>query len=219
VANEIIHCNQVSTGVSVAYSASVALLVIQASQSMAPMSQMSYNTTYFDSVVFLTLFLLTGQLLGHVISTALTLCVAFAGRYLEAYSKTRTADSISALGSLYPTDASVLVPRSLSDVSLNLDIEDLEKGDTKLESEPGFKIEKIDVGLLEVGDIVRVQNGSSPPADGTIVTGEKSAFDESSLTGESKLVKKQIGDKVFVGTINKSGVVDIRVDIVGGGTM
>lgn len=145
--------------------------------------------------------------------------VVFAGRFLEAYSKTRTSDSISALGSLYPTEASVLVPRSLTDVSVNLDSQDLEKGCPNFDKEPGLKIEKIDVGLLEVGDIVRVQNGSSPPADGTIVTGENSAFDESSLTGESKLVKKQIGDKVFVGTINKSGVVDIRVDTVGGETM
>ena len=45
------------------------------------------------------------------------------------------------------------------------------------------------------------------------------AFDESSLTGESKLVKKESGDKVYVGTINKGSVVDVRVDTIGGETM
>jgi cation transport ATPase len=58
-----------------------------------------------------------------------------------------------------------------------------------------------------------------PPADATIVSGIDSAFDESSLTGESKLIKKSLGDKVFVGTINKGEMVDARVDAIGGATM
>lgn len=82
-----------------------------------------------------------------------------------------------------------------------------------------FKVEKIDSSLLEVGDIVRIQSGATPPADGTIVFGTDSAFDESSLTGESRLVKKTLGDKVFLGTINKGKMVDVRVDACGGTTM
>ena len=66
---------------------------------------------------------------------------------------------------------------------------------------------------------MRVLHGSTPPADGTVVSGDGGAFDESSLTGESRLVKKQLGDKVFLGTINKAGVVDVRVDEIGGQTM
>lgn len=73
--------------------------------------------------------------------------------------------------------------------------------------------------LLEVGDIVRVPQGSSPPADGVVVTGAGGAFDESSLTGESKLVKKSIGDQVFVATVNKGAFVDVRVEAIGGQTM
>lgn len=101
---------------------------------------------------------------------------------------------------------------------------DVEKGDASAEehnfaSKPGTKVERIDAELLEVGDVVRVLNGASPPADGTVVAGEGGAFDESSLTGESRLVKKQVGDKVFLGTINKAGVVDVRVDEIGGQTM
>ena len=75
--------------------------------------------------------------------------------------------------------------------------------------------------LLEVGDVVRVQFGASPPSDGTIVAvlGNAASFDESSLTGESRLVKKEVGDQVFVGTINRGAIVDVRVDAIGGETM
>ncbi|OSX60168.1 hypothetical protein POSPLADRAFT_1147688 [Postia placenta MAD-698-R-SB12] len=161
----------VSTGVSVAYFASIALLALSALQAPSP-SGRGDMTTYFDSVVFLTMFLLIG-------------------RFLEAYSKGRTADAITALGKLRPTSA-LLVEMT---------------------------VQRVDAELLEVGDIVRVQNGSTPPADGTIVAGNDGAFDESSLTGESRLVKKNVGDKIFLGTINKAGVVDVRVDAIGGETM
>lgn len=82
-------------------------------------------------------------------------------------------------------------------------------------------VTRVPADLLEVGDVVRVQHGASPPADGTLVKvdGEHASYDESSLTGESRLVKKVVGDSVFVGTINRGTVVDIRVDAVGGETM
>lgn len=72
---------------------------------------------------------------------------------------------------------------------------------------------------IEIGDVVRVLNGFSPPCDGTIVSSAETLFDESSLTGEAKPVKKGAGDQVFLGTINKSKVVDVRVDTVAGTTM
>ncbi|KAH9918191.1 heavy metal translocatin [Epithele typhae] len=199
----------VSTGVSVAYFASIALLALAAVQEPSS-SGMGDTTTYFDSVVLLTMFLL-------------------AGRYLESYSKGRTADAITALGRLRPTTALLVVDKSVassSELSRASTIEgaDPEKGDTQAEelnvtAKPGTKVERIGAELLEVGDIVRVLNGASPPADGTVISGEGGAFDESSLTGESRLVKKQLGDQVFLGTINKAGVVDVRVDEIGGQTM
>jgi len=82
-------------------------------------------------------------------------------------------------------------------------------------------VEKISTDLLEVGDIVRIPPGASPPADGVIVSSgsELTYFDESSLTGESKPVAKLEGDQIFVGTINKLRVVDMRVEGVDGETM
>ena len=96
---------------------------------------------------------------------------------------------------------------------------DAEADAQDLTTKAGTRIERVDTEFLEVGDVVRVLHGSTPPADGTVVSGDGGAFDESSLTGESRLVKKQLGDKVFLGTINKAGVVDVRVDEIGGQTM
>ncbi|RPD67317.1 heavy metal translocatin [Lentinus tigrinus ALCF2SS1-7] len=196
----------VSTGVSVAYFASIALLALAAAHPPSPTGA-GDDTTYFDSVVLLTMFLL-------------------AGRFLEAYSKGRTADAITALGKLRPTTALLIVSASSTELSRSTTrttASDLEQGDVAQEeqnfpSKPGTKVEKVDAEFLEVGDVVRILHGASPPADGTVVSGD-GAFDESSLTGESRLVKKQSGDKVFLGTINKAGVVDIRVDEIGGQTM
>ena len=145
---------------------------------------------------------------------------------MEAYSKACTADAITALSSLRPSEALLLIP-ALSCNSYSTKYpqsDDLEKGDQNAEDDvhytkAGFTTKTIDSSLLEIGDIVRIANGSTPPADGTIISGQSCAFDESSLTGESRLVKKSVGDKVFLGTINKSGMVDVRVDAHSGTTM
>ena len=72
--------------------------------------------------------------------------------------------------------------------------------------------------LLEVGDVVRVFHGVSPPADGIIVLGD-STFDESSLTGESRPIIKNTGDQVFAGTINTGKPINVRVTEVSGASM
>ncbi|TRM67629.1 E1-E2 ATPase-domain-containing protein [Schizophyllum amplum] len=196
----------VSMGVSVAYFASIALLALSSVQERNE-DGMGDRTTYFDSVIFLTMFLL-------------------AGRYLESYSKARTADAVNALASLRPTKALLLVARDSKDASgssFATNSSDLEKGDPESEARvasapPGYDVEHIPVDLLEIGDTVRVPSGSTPPADGVIVDGT-TRFDESSLTGESRLIPKVPGDKVWLGTINRGSVTSVRVDEVGGETM
>ena len=66
------------------------------------------------------------------------------------------------------------------------------------------------VEQLVVGDIVLVRPGEAIPLDSEIVEGS-SAIDQASVTGESIPVLKQAGDKVFAGTINQSGGLEIRV--------
>ncbi|KAK2461071.1 hypothetical protein APHAL10511_006918 [Amanita phalloides] len=191
----------VTSGISVAYFSSLSLLAISAT---SPRNNNADHTTYFDTVVFLTMFLLIG-------------------RFIEASSKARTTDAITALSSLQPAEAFLIVPDSFSPSQTSF--ETLEKGINKFnESHDGSlsqetKVEKVSIDFLEIGDITCVPHGATPPTDGTILQGEESLFDESSLTGESRLVVKGSGDKVYVGTINKGRMVHMRVDSIGGRTM
>ncbi len=67
---------------------------------------------------------------------------------------------------------------------------------------------------LKPGDIVIVKPGSSIPVDGTIVKGN-SFIDLSSLTGESVPVEKLQGEQVFAGTLNQTGILEVRIERVG----
>ena len=145
---------------------------------------------------------------------------------MEAYSKSRTADAITALSGLRPSMA-ILVSRDLSDGSIATfqdPSQDLEKAQPTTEAailSAGISqhTKRIPVDQLEVGDVVRVVTGSSPPADGHVVLGERGTFDESSLTGESKPVYKAPGDKVYLGTINQGPAIHIAIDLIEGNTL
>lgn len=68
-----------------------------------------------------------------------------------------------------------------------------------------------DVDLLCVGDFVKVQNGGIIPIDGTVVLGT-GLVNESMLTGESRPQSKDIGSKVYGGTLLFRGGIIIRVE-------
>ena len=67
---------------------------------------------------------------------------------------------------------------------------------------------------LVVGDIMIVRPGEKIPMDGIIIEGE-STIDESLATGESLPVKRSINDKVIGATINKNGVIKVKVSRIG----
>lgn len=64
---------------------------------------------------------------------------------------------------------------------------------------------------LVPGDRVRVRPGERIPADGRVAEG-RSAVDQSPITGESLPVDKQDGDRVFAGSINREGALEVEVD-------
>ena len=74
----------------------------------------------------------------------------------------------------------------------------------------GDNIVKINVKDLAVGNVIRILPGETVPADGVIIAGN-SSVDESVMTGESLPVDKSEGDKVFCGTANRFGSMDVRV--------
>jgi len=163
-----------SLGTTIAYISSVSQMIAAAVDHSKPVQDSNF---YFDSVVFLTFFLLLGRL-------------------IESYSKSKTGDAVEALAKLRPTTATLVEwygTDKEADVNVNAD-------------------------MLEFGDIVRVNHGGSPPSDGIVVQNE-SNFDESSLTGESRLVKKVPGDEVFSGTVNKDASVLVRITGAAGQSM
>ncbi|MGA0844938.1 MAG: heavy metal translocating P-type ATPase [Luteolibacter sp.] len=72
------------------------------------------------------------------------------------------------------------------------------------------KIIAIPVEDVELGDTVMVRPGEQIALDGILTEGT-TQVDESSLTGESMPVAKQVGSQLFAGTINQSGGIELRV--------
>ena len=70
------------------------------------------------------------------------------------------------------------------------------------------------IEAVRVGDIVRVRPGEKISVDGLVVEGS-SFIDESMLTGEPIAVKKQSGDRISAGTLNKNGTLLFRAEQVG----
>ncbi|MEZ0336558.1 MAG: copper-translocating P-type ATPase [Gemmatimonadales bacterium] len=78
----------------------------------------------------------------------------------------------------------------------------------------GAEVEEVPIDALRPGDIILMRPGASIPADGVVNDGA-SEVNESMITGESRPVKKTIGDRVIAGTVNGSG--SLRVEVTGTG--
>lgn len=185
---------------TVSYCASIAMLILDAKASPGAESV----GTYFDSCVFLIMFILLG-------------------RTLESYAKSRTTDAVSLLGSLRPETA-LLLENSAFDSGIALEKDDPKPVDsdnstsTINQDRDSTQTALISVDLLEIGDVLLIQPGSLPPTDGVIISGS-TTFDESSLTGESKPISKKEGDDVFTGTTNLLGAITVRVSSLTHDTM
>lgn len=123
---------------------------------------------------------------------AVTLIIAFvlAGRALEARAKRQTSRAIRQLIDLQPQRARIV-----------RDGQELEVG----------------VEVVRPGDTVAVRPGERIPVDAEVLAGE-SAVDESMLTGESMPVTKRAGDRVFGGTVNRTGAFHARATTLGEGS-
>lgn len=75
----------------------------------------------------------------------------------------------------------------------------------------------VSVEAIRPGDVVRIRTGALVPVDGGVVAGQASV-DQSAITGESMPVDKRPGDRVFAGTLNRAGTLDVGATQVGAGT-
>jgi Cd2+/Zn2+-exporting ATPase/Cu+-exporting ATPase len=71
-----------------------------------------------------------------------------------------------------------------------------------------------DVEAIQPGETVIVRDGERIPVDGALVKG--SGFvNQSAITGEAIAVEKMIGSRVFAGSVDESGIFEVRTEKVG----
>src|SRR5258708_14851644 len=73
---------------------------------------------------------------------------------------------------------------------------------------------ELKVEELSAGEVIVIRPGERIPVDGAVTKGN-SYVDQSSITGEPLPVEKTEQSKVFAGTINKNGVLEVSVERVG----
>ena len=109
------------------------------------------------------------------------------GRFIDDISKEKTKDAIKGLVSITPKKAILFTNNEEREVSID-------------------EVKKEDILIVKPGNRFAV--------DGIIVKGF-SHVDESFISGESKPVKKNIGDKVVAGSVNLDGEVLYKAESIG----
>lgn len=74
------------------------------------------------------------------------------------------------------------------------------------------------VSQVALNAVIWVKPGERIPLDGEIILG-KSSINQAPITGESMPIDKEVGDKVYAGTLNEHGSFQFRVDVASGDTV
>lgn len=83
---------------------------------------------------------------------------------------------------------------------------------------PDGTVREVPLSKIVSGDLVLVSGGDRVPVDGTVETGQ-SEIDQSLVTGESVLVPVTEGQRVYAGTLNGAGSLQVRVEAASGATL
>ena len=121
---------------------------------------------------------------------ALLIVIMLVGHWIEMRSLAQTTSALDSLAGLLPDETEKV------------------DGDTTIRVAPS---------ALQVGDVVVVRPGASVPADGRVVDGTAS-LDESMITGESRTVRRSVGDAVVAGTIATDSGLRVEVTATGDDT-
>lgn len=128
--------------------------------------------------------------IGEVWEAAAVTFLFVFGAYLEARTLSKTRQVLGELIDLAPVTAIVLRDGMQKEVSPH---------------------------EVSLGETVLLKPGSRVPVDGQVLSGA-SAVDESSITGEPMPEEKAQGDRVFAGTVNLDGMLQVRATGVGSDT-
>lgn len=109
------------------------------------------------------------------------------GRYIDKKNKNKAVDTIQNLVTITPKNGVILKEEKPVTVTIN---------------------------EIQKGDIVVCKPGEKIAVDGKVTKGITHT-DESFITGESKPVKKEIGDNVIAGSINYDGYIEYEAERIG----
>lgn len=163
-----------------------ALAIITGGWITARRAWASAKARSLDMNVLMTIAVIGAAAIGQWSEGATVVFLFSLGGLLESRSLARTRRSIRDLMQLTPEKARV------------------RRDGTDVEVSPDEVI---------VGELLVVKPGERIGLDGEVVRGA-SAVDESPITGESVPAEKQVGDAVYAGTLNTSGLLEIRVEAV-----
>jgi len=155
-----------------------------------PVFRGAYNglkAKLINADLLMSLGIIGAAAIGEFVASALIAFFINIAHFIERFTVKKSREAIKELVKLAPKTAHV-------------------KRD---EQEIDIKVEE-----LTLGDIVIVKPGENMPADGIVIAG-LSSVNQASVTGESIPVQKKSGDKVFAGTINEHGVLQVKVVKVG----
>ncbi|TMQ74004.1 MAG: cadmium-translocating P-type ATPase, partial [Candidatus Eisenbacteria bacterium] len=144
----------------------------------------------FDVNLLMILAAIGAGAIGYIFEAAVLMFLFSLSNTLEVYTMGRTRRALHALLKLRPARA--LVRRD------------------------GQEIE-VEAEAVRVGERVIVKPGEAVPVDGVVAVGA-SLVDQSSLTGESVPVPKSPGDRVFAGTLNQQGAIEVATSRAAGDT-
>ncbi|WP_431797712.1 heavy metal translocating P-type ATPase [Microbacterium kunmingense] len=121
---------------------------------------------------------------------ALLIVIMLLGHWIEMRSLAQTTSALDSLAALLPDEAE------------------------RVEGDQTVTVAPAD---LRIGDIVVVRPGGRVPADGRVIAGSASV-DESMITGESKPVRREVGDPVVAGTVATDSGLRVEITAVGDDT-
>ena len=145
-------------------------------------------THTLDINMLMSIAVIGAAFIGEWFEAAVVVFLFSFGEALEGYAMDRVRRSVRSLLALAPPAA--LVRRGANEA-------------------------EIPVAEVAVSELVIVRSGERVPLDGVVVSGA-SSVDQSSLTGESMPVGKEVGDQLFAGTMNGSGPLTMRVTRLAG---
>lgn len=163
--------------------------LVNHSANMDTLIALGTGTAWLYSMIVVLFPLALPEMARHVYfeATAMIIGLINLGLALEVKARGRTSEAIKRLIGLQAKTARVIRDAKELDISIE---------------------------QVLLNDEVRVRPGERVPVDGTVIEGS-STIDESMLTGEPMPVKKEVGDKVAAGTINKSGAIIFNATRVG----